>query len=75
MQDITVDVNGDKGPNKWGRDKFELWVDADKSMITPSGVNSYPEYCTTEKLPVGSFFYSYIQPFVRSTLIGFKSFK
>ena len=56
MQDITLDVNGDKGPNKWGRDKFELWVNVDKSMITPSGVNSNnPEvYCTTEKLESGN---------------------
>ena len=50
-----VDVNGLKGPNQFGRDKFVFEVDYDKNKIEPEGSTQTwgPEAwknCTTEKV-------------------------
>ena len=44
---FIVDVNGKKGPNKFGRDKFVFEVDYDKNKIVPRGISGYSR-CTTE---------------------------
>ncbi len=41
---IGVDINGDKGPNKFGRDRFYFRIDkTDKSLIIPVGSKLYAE--------------------------------
>ena len=47
---LIVDVNGDKGPNKWGRDRFAFEVNWNKNKIEPYGLSNYQTYCTPEKL-------------------------
>ena len=47
--EFIVDVNGKKGPNKFGRDKFVFEVDYDKNKIVPKGISNY-SYCTTNRV-------------------------
>ena len=55
---FLVDVNGDKGPNKWGRDRFNFHIEPTKNKIIPVGTDSgysYQTYCTTANVNAGSF--------------------
>ena len=45
-----IDINGIKGPNQWGRDKFRFSVKISKNKIEPWGLLNYQTYCTPEKL-------------------------
>ena len=48
---VYVDVNGDKGPNKWGRDKFVFFINYEKNRIQPDGFRyGHYQYCTTTNL-------------------------
>ena len=52
---ITVDVNGTKGPNQWGRDIFAFHVRYDENKILPSGISGSSVYCTTEAVNNASY--------------------
>lgn len=39
-QKVFVDINGVKGPNRFGRDIFLMQIDFDKNVIVPYGISS-----------------------------------
>ena len=43
---IYVDVNGDKAPNKMGRDIFVFSIEPDKNKVLPVGIDDYQTNCT-----------------------------
>ena len=57
LKDVVVDVNGDKGPNKMGRDRFYFILDYSKNKVSMEGLEIdntswprqpfYKKYCTT----------------------------
>lgn len=50
VSNVYIDINGIKGPNQWGRDKFRFSVKISKNKIEPWGLLNYQTYCTPEKL-------------------------
>ena len=43
---VTVDINGDKGPNKMGYDGFDFIIDKDNNQLVPECNNRTDEYLT-----------------------------
>ena len=43
---ISVDVNGQKGPNEYGRDIFVFEINVDRNRIEPNGAKTYKDFTT-----------------------------
>jgi len=44
---ISVDVNGDKKPNMWGRDVFLFALTAESNRLLPAGIDNNSANCVT----------------------------
>jgi len=55
---LAVDVNGEKGPNKVGRDQFAFNINNTSGIVTPQGLG-YENNCTVETINNNGYYAMY----------------